>query len=121
MKEGDRPAIHALSELPGQHGISWQPRPQGRWLGNLLANERAVCTYKEAISRSFVLSWKPYTSIICGRRKTIGSKLVVKVKYDEYERISMYVQGLDFLRHYNTNLKIPVRWKIVSQRGEVHR
>ncbi len=25
-----------------QQGISWQPRPERRWLGRLLANERAV-------------------------------------------------------------------------------
>ena len=31
-----------LSRELGQHGISWQPRPERRWLGSLLANERAV-------------------------------------------------------------------------------
>ena len=29
----------------GQHGIRWQPRPERRWLGRLLANERAVGLY----------------------------------------------------------------------------
>ena len=31
-----------LSSKLGHHGISWQPRPERRWLGSLLANERAV-------------------------------------------------------------------------------
>lgn len=31
-----------LSRELGQHGISWQPRPERRWLGSLLANKRAV-------------------------------------------------------------------------------
>lgn len=31
-----------LSRELGQLGISWQPRPERRWLGRLLANERAV-------------------------------------------------------------------------------
>ena len=31
-----------LSRELGQLDIRWQPRPEKRWLGNLLANERAV-------------------------------------------------------------------------------
>ena len=31
-----------LKKELGQHGISWQPRPERRWLGRLFANERAV-------------------------------------------------------------------------------
>ena len=31
-----------LSRELGQHGISWQLRPERKWLGSLLANERAV-------------------------------------------------------------------------------
>lgn len=31
-----------LSRELGQQGISWQHRPERRWLGSLLANERAV-------------------------------------------------------------------------------
>ena len=31
-----------LSRELDQLGISWQPRPEKRWLGSLLANERAI-------------------------------------------------------------------------------
>ena len=31
-----------LNRELGRLGIGWQPRPERRWLGNLLANERAV-------------------------------------------------------------------------------
>ena len=31
-----------LSKELGQLGIRWQPRPEKRWLGNLLANEREI-------------------------------------------------------------------------------
>ena len=31
-----------LSKRLGQLGISWQPRPERRWLGRLLANEQAI-------------------------------------------------------------------------------
>ena len=31
-----------LSRELGQHGISWQPRPERGWLSSLLANERAI-------------------------------------------------------------------------------
>ena len=46
------PSLHGISKMErerrklsrelGQLGIRWQPRPERRWLGNQLANERVV-------------------------------------------------------------------------------
>ena len=43
-----------LSRELSQLGISWQPRPERRWLGRLLANERAIGPVLEFLKRTEV-------------------------------------------------------------------